>query len=133
MELVLKKFFVGFLWLLGIRSRPKGFFTVKILNWDNDCTQEKALKMEGYLLRIAGYLNKVKGYENRLRVFSVVDWVDKEIYVHVLTSNDPNIKKSFLTLEDVHCVEEQLLKILEEMGYKALISKESINNFYGDL
>lgn len=111
----LKKFFIQN--VLGITRFSWVDFTIQILNWDKDCTSEKAAEIEG--------LTDIKGYGNRIG--AMVDWVSKEIFC---TFEGPHDSYSVvpLTLEEVRHVEGLLLKVLEEKGYKAVISKEKLGS-----
>ncbi len=119
---LLRKFFIWLHRSLGGTCRPNVYFTVKIHNWDKDCTQEKALEIERYL-------EEVKGYENRLG--GLADWESKEIFVDLFSSPDPKVKE-FLTLDEVRYVEGLLIDLLKTKGYEATISEERLGNLYGD-
>ena len=124
----LRKFLIGFFKLLGslklctIMSRPSVSFTVQIHNWNKDCTWEKAAEIERYF-------DEVKGYESRLG--GLADCVDKKIFAHLSSSNDPKVKE-FLTLEEVRYVEGLLIELLKTKGYEATISEERLDGLYGN-
>ncbi len=119
---LLKKFFMGFLKLIGATDCPPAYFTVKILNWDKDCTWEKAAEMEGYFEEV--------GYGNRLG--GLVDCVDKKMFVDFLSSNNPHDRKP-LTLEEIRYAEKQLIEVLKRKGYEAIISEERLSpSLYDD-
>ncbi len=116
-----KKFFIGFLKLLVTTKRPCVYFTIKIHNWNKDCTWEKALEIERYI--------DIKGYENRLDC--MVDCEGKEIFVDLFSSPDPKVKE-FLTFDEVRYVEGLLIELLKTKGYEATISEERLGGLYGD-
>lgn len=116
---LLKKCLIGFLKLIGGEQAtgcPPAYFTVKILNWNEDCTWDKAAEMERYI--------EIKGYENRLGV--MVDCIGKEIFAHLFSSPDSHDRKP-LTLEEIRYVEKQLLEVLKKKGYEAIISEERLS------
>lgn len=115
---LLKKFLMGFLKLIGATDYPPAYFTVKILNWDKDCTWEKAAEIEGYLFEVKGYENRIGGLAN---------CEGKEIYVNLSSSQDSHDRKP-LTLEEIRFVEKQLIEVLKEKGYEAIISEERLSD-----
>lgn len=114
---LLKKIFIGFFKILGVTSRPCVYFTVRILNWNNDCTQEKALEIESFIE--IEYLD------------CMVSWSNKEIYVDLHGPNDLHVKE-FLTLEEVRRTQKLILEILKKKGYEAIIFEERLNALYQD-